>query len=185
MKKKDMSNTEEIEMNINADSEIPGSYNLEEKSNEEAENELEKLRVELDEQKDKYLRQAAEFDNFRRRSAKEKIDLIQTAGKDMLTALLPVLDDIERAEKQMESSTDTGQILEGNKLVFNKLRSTLMQKGLKPMNCSGEEFDVEKHEAIAQIEAGPDSAGKVIDEVEKGYLLNDNIIRFAKVVVGK
>lgn len=180
-----MPKNEEVEMNINADSEIPGSYNLDEKSNEEAENELEKLRGELDEQKDKYLRQAAEFDNFRRRSAKERIDLIQTAGKEMLTALLPVLDDVERAEKQMESSTDTLQILEGNKLVFNKFRSILLQRGLKPMNCSGEDFDVEKHEAIAQVEAGPDSVGKVIDEVEKGYLLNDNIIRFAKVVVGK
>lgn len=180
-----MPQNEDIEMNINADSEIPGSYNLEEKGNEEAEAELEKLKAELEEQKDKYLRQAAEFDNYKRRSSKERIELIQTAGKEIISSLLAVLDDCDRAEKQMETSTDTDQIIEGNKLVFTKLRNLLQQKGLKPMDSTGQDFDVEKHEAIAQIEAGADNVGKIVDEVEKGYYLNDNIIRFAKVVVGK
>ena len=143
------------------------------------------LAAELQEQKDKFLRLSAEFDNFRRRTAKEKMELIQTAGKEIITSMLDVLDDFERAEKQMENSTDIAQVIEGNQLIMNKFRNVLQQKGLTPMSSVGQPFDVEKHEAITEIEAGPAMQGKVVDEVVKGYYLNDKLIRFAKVVVGK
>ena len=170
-------------MNINADADIPGNTHL---SNPEPENAMEKLQEELDEQKDKYMRLFAEFDNFKRRNAKERMDLIQTAGKEVITSLLDVLDDCDRAEKQIQTSTDLQQIKEGIQLVFGKLRNTLQSKGLKAMESIHTDFDVEKHEAITEIAApSPALADKVLDEVQKGYYLNDKIIRFAKVVVGK
>jgi molecular chaperone GrpE len=154
----------------------------------EDENEVEKVSAELSEQKDKYLRLLAEFENYKRRTSKERIELIQTAGKDVIVALLDVLDDCDRAEKQLENNEDDNlkEIKEGILLVFNKLRSTLQAKGLKPMESIGSDFDVEKHEAITEIPAPTEKwQGKVMDEVQKGYYLNDKIIRFAKVVVGK
>lgn len=147
--------------------------------------EVAQLKAQVDELKDKYLRQAAEFDNFRRRTAKEKIELMQTAGRDVIESLLDVLDDSERAQKQLEDAQDINQIKEGIQLVFNKLRSTLTAKGLKPMDAKGQDFNADLHEAITEIEAGDEMKGKVVDEVIKGYYLNDKIIRFAKVVVGK
>ena len=153
---------------------------------ERSEGEVESLKSEVNQLRDKYLRLVADFDNFRKRSAKERLDLIQTASKDLITALLPVLDDSERAEKQMQTTQDIESIKEGEKLVFNKLRSTLQSKGLKAMETIGNEFNPEFHEAITEVPAPkPELQGKVIDEVEKGYYLNDKIIRFAKVVVGK
>ncbi len=152
----------------------------------ESENVVEKLQAELIEQKDKYIRLFAEFDNFKRRNAKERIELIQTAGKDVITSLLDVLDDCDRAEKQIQSSEDLQQIREGIQLVFGKLRNTMQARGLKPMESIETDFDVEKHEAITEIPApNPALVDKVVDEVQKGYYLNDKIIRFAKVVVGK
>lgn len=145
----------------------------------------EKLRAEVAELNDRILRQAAEFDNFRRRNARERVELIQTAGKDVITSLLDVLDDSERAQQQLETTADPEQIREGIQLVFNKLRSTLQGKGLKAMETVGQNFNPDLHEAITEIEAGPDQSGKVVAEVQKGYYLNDKIIRFAKVVVGK
>ncbi len=176
--------TEDIGMDINADADIPGNTHL---SNPEAETEgtIEKLQAEIQEQKDKYLRLFAEFDNFKRRTAKERIELIQTAGKEIVISMLEVLDDCERAEKQMKNLDDINLVKEGNTLVFNKLRNTLQQKGLKAMDSLHTDFDVEKHEAITEIDASPELKGKVVDELEKGYYLNDKIIRFAKVVVGK
>ncbi len=148
--------------------------------------EIAKLRAELDEQKDKYIRLFAEFDNYKRRSAKERMELIQTAGKEVITSLLQVLDDCDRAEKQMQESNDPKQIKEGVTLVFNKLRKTLQAQGVKPMESLNTEFDVEKHEAITEIPVNDKSLkGKVVDEIEKGYYLNDKLIRFAKVVTGK
>ncbi|MCU7548669.1 nucleotide exchange factor GrpE [Chitinophagaceae bacterium LB-8] len=147
--------------------------------------EVAQLKAQVDELKDKYLRQAAEFDNFRRRTAKERIELIQTAGRDVIESLLEVLDDSERAQKQLEEAQDINQIKEGVLLVFNKLRNTLTAKGLKPMDAKGKEFNPDLHEAITEIEVGEEMKGKVVDEVIKGYYLNDKIIRFAKVVVGK
>lgn len=150
------------------------------------ENEVAKLKLELEEQKDKYLRLFADFDNAKKRTAKERIELIQTAGKEVVQSLLDVLDDCDRAEKQLQQSDDIKTIKEGIQLIFNKLRNTLQARGLQPMQSIDTPFDVEKHEAITEIEA-PDEAlkGKVLDEIQKGYLLNDKIIRFAKVVVGK
>ena len=171
-----------MEMNINADADVPGNTHL---SNEGAEDAVEKLQAELEEQKDKYLRLFAEFDNFKRRNAKERIELIQTAGKDVIVSLLEVMDDCDRAEKQMQNSEEIASIKQGIGLVFGKLRNTLSGKGLKAMQSINTEFDVEKHEAITEVPAGNDMKGKVVDEVEKGYYLNDKIIRFAKVVVGK
>jgi molecular chaperone GrpE len=114
------------------------------------------------------------------------LELIQTASKDVIKDLLPVLDDSERAEKQMEATQDIEAIKAGERLVFNKLRSTLQARGLKPMEAVGKDFNPEFHEAIAEVPAPrPDLKGKVLAEVEKGYYLNDKIIRFAKVVVGK
>lgn len=177
-------NAEAVGEVMNSDENVAGTHHL----NEEmaTENEMEKLQAELAEQKDKYLRLFAEFDNFKRRTAKERIELIQTAGKEVIASLLDVLDDCERAEKTMETVQDTAAVKEGVQLVFAKLRSTLEQKGLKPMNAVSEEFNPDLHEAITEIPApAPELQGKVIDQVQKGYYLGDKIIRFAKVVVGK
>lgn len=172
------------EMNINSDENIPGSNRLSDPVAEE--DEMEKLQGEIQEQKDKYLRLFADFENFKRRTAKERIELIQTAGKEVITSMLDVLDDCDRAEKQIQTSQDVNQIKEGIQIVFNKLRSTLQSRGLKAMESINTEFDVEKHEAITEIPAPTkDLQGKVLDEVTKGYYLNDKIIRHAKVVVGK
>ena len=148
--------------------------------------ELDQLKADLADQKDKYLRLMAEFENFKRRTAKERVDLIQTAGKDVIVSLLDVMDDCDRAEKQLNESDDIAVQKEGIQLVFNKLRSTMQSKGVKVMESIHQDFDVEKHEAITEIPAPTeDLKGKVIDDVTKGYYLNDKIIRFAKVVVGK
>ena len=177
-------NSNEPMIDINADSEVAGSNHLSNPSEEESE--IEKLQQEAAEWKDKYLRLVAEFDNFRKRNAKERIELVQTAGKDVIVSLLDVVDDCDRAQKQVETSNDANAIKEGVLLVFNKLRSTLQSRGLKPMASTGTEFNPDLHEAITEIPAPTkDMAGKVIDEVQKGYYLNDKIIRFAKVVVGK
>ena len=147
--------------------------------------ELETLQLELVDQKDKYLRLMADFENFRRRTAKERIELIQTASKEVIVSFLDVLDDCDRAEKQLNSSDDIALQKEGIQLVFNKVRSTMQSKGVKPLESINTDFDVEKHEAITEIPAPNDSLkGKVLDEVQKGYFLNDKLIRFAKVVVG-
>ncbi len=175
-------------MDINADADVPGNTHLTDPlpDNSEHSTEIESLTTALQEQKDKYLRQAAEFENYKRRTSKERIDLLQTAGKDIIVSLLEVLDDTERAEKQMQSAdTKPESIIDGNKLVFAKLKNILQQRGLKAMHTVGSDFDVEQHEAITEVEVPQDKKGKVIDEVQKGYLLNDKIIRFAKVVVGK
>jgi len=147
--------------------------------------EMEELKIELAEQKDKFIRLYAEFDNFKRRNAKERIELMQTAGRDVIQSLLEVMDDFERADKQMAKSDDVEQIKKGIELIFSKLKNTLSAKGLKEMKSIGTEFNPDVHEAITEIEVSEEMKGKVVDEVEKGYTLNDKIIRFSKVVVGK
>ncbi|SFC18632.1 molecular chaperone GrpE [Flexibacter flexilis DSM 6793] len=143
------------------------------------------LQQELGEQKEKYIRLYSEFDNFRRRTAKEKSELVKTATEDLMKALLPVLDDAQRAQKAVESSQDIEALREGLQLVFGKLFKTLESNGLKPMNANGTPFDADLHEAITQIPAPTDELkGKVIDEVEKGYYLHEKPIRFAKVIIG-
>lgn len=171
-------------VDINSDDNIPGTSHLSDTLADEGE--VEKLKAEIQEQKDKYLRLFAEFDNYKRRTAKERIEQMQTAGKEVITSMLDVLDDCDRAERQIQSTTDLDQIKEGVQLVFNKLRTIMQNKGLKPMQSIKTDFDVEKHEAITEIPAPTeDLKGKVVDEVTKGYYLNDKLIRFAKVVVGK
>lgn len=180
-----------FDMNINSDDNIRGTTHLNDpmpdgEEDDNASSETNKLKAELNEQKDKYLRLFAEFDNAKRRQAKERIELMQTAGKEIIISLLDVLDDSERAEKQLQNTDDVEQIREGVSIVFNKLRNVLQNKGLKPMESIAHDFDVEKHDAITEIPAPtPALAGKVVDEVTKGYYLNDKIIRHAKVIVGK
>lgn len=185
MAEKDMMEQENNgNVDINTDESVSGSTHLNEPVAEESA--LEKLKAELEDAKDKFIRKVAEFDNFKRRSAKERIELIQTAGKEVITDLLNVLDDCDRAQKQLETSTDAAAIKEGVMLVFNKLRNTLQSKGVKAMETIQQEFNPDLHEAITEIPAPTDNLkGKVVDEVVKGYYLNDKIIRHAKVVVGK
>lgn len=182
-KKKDNSETPEVvsENMDNNSEETPqqDSGALDEKSPEDL------LKEELALANDKYLRLYAEFDNFRRRTTKERIELLQTAGKEIVVSLLPVLDDFERAIKSMEAATDINAVKEGVVLVQSKLNNILGQKGLKPMESIGNAFDADLHEAITNIPAPSDDLkGKVVDEMEKGYYLNDTVVRFAKVVVG-
>lgn len=140
----------------------------------------------LAELNDKYIRIHAEFDNFRKRTNKEKLDIISTANAGVLKDLIPVLDDFERAIQNNDTVEDIEIMKEGFNLIYNKFRTTLEAKGLKPMNSIGEPFDVEIHEAIANIPASnKKEEGKVVDTVEKGYYLNDKVVRFAKVVVGQ
>ncbi len=175
--------------NESVNDEVSETENPEGEINSPKEDEVIKLTNEIEVQKDKYVRLFAEFDNFKRRNAKERIELMQTAGKDVIISMLEVLDDCDRAEKQMNSDSNKDnpkQIIEGVQLVFNKLRSTLQSKGLKAMESINTDFDVHKHEAIAEVPVESKSKkGKVIDEIEKGYYLNDKLIRFAKVIVGK
>ncbi len=157
-----------------------------EKEGGKPEFELEEKKQELGELKDKYLRLQAEFDNFRKRTMKEKLEFMVTAAQETMSALLPVLDDFDRAKKNAEDENSTEPFSEGVMLVYDKLYKNLEQKGLKAMESTGEDFDPELHEAITEIPAPNDEMkGKVMDTVEKGYFLKDKIIRHAKVVVGK
>jgi molecular chaperone GrpE len=185
MKKQDM----QKEQKHQADEQTAREFATDEavSDNEQAQSSTEKeeLKAKVDELNDKFLRQAAEFENFKRRTAKERIELIQTAGRDVITDLLDVLDDSERAQKQIETTENIEQIKEGISLVFAKLRNVLTAKGLRAMDAKGKNFDPDLHEAITEIDGGEEMKGKVIDEIQKGYYLNDKIIRYAKVVVGK
>ena len=140
----------------------------------------------INELNDKYLRLYSEFDNYRKRTSKERLELFKTAGQDILTDLLPVLDDFERAIQNMDSSDDSEAIQTGINLIYNKFKSILENKGLKHFKSIETEFDPEVHEAITKIPAPSKKLkGKVVDEIEKGYMLIDKVIRFAKVVVGE
>lgn len=144
-----------------------------------------KTSVELAELKDKYLRLYADFENFRRRTAREKLDMINSANEGLMKSLLPVIDDFERAMQSMNATDDGTAVKQGVDLIYTKLTKTLESKGLKPMTVKGEPFDADLHESITQFPApSPDLKGKVIDEVEKGYYLGDRVLRFAKVIVG-
>ncbi len=172
---KNMEENQQEEVTENKENEQSGELTLEEK-----------LSAEVQELKDKYLRLYSEFDNFRRRTAKERLELIKTASEDMVSAILPVVDDFERAFKANEAEQDAAKVRDGNQLVFNKFQKVLEAKGLKPMEgLIGEPFDADTQEAITQIPApAEDMKGKVIDVVEKGYTLGDKVIRYAKVVIG-
>jgi molecular chaperone GrpE len=148
--------------------------------------EEEKLRKEVADWKDKYTRLFAEFDNFRKRSIKERSDIIGAAAGDVIKEIIPVLDDFDRAIKANEATEDVAIIKEGFVLIHNKMYKRLEAKGLKPVDATGKPFDTDFHEAITSIPAPTeDLKGKVVDEVEKGYLLHEKVLRFSKVVIGQ
>lgn len=148
--------------------------------------EIQELKSELEESKDKYLRLFAEFDNYKKRTVKERFELMKSAAQETIAALLPVLDDFDRAKKSAEDPNSPEVFTDGVSLVYHKLYTTLQHKGLQPMESTNQPFDPESHEAITDIPAPTEEMkGKVLDTIEKGYLLHDKIIRHAKVVVGK
>lgn len=170
----------QVSVGVEEGSEESTSQNKESQISDE-----DKLKAEATEWQNKYLRLYAEFDNFKRRTSKERLELLQIAGKDVISDLLTVLDDFERAQKSIETATNVVSVKEGVTLVQHKFKSILNQKGLKEMESIGKEFDADLHEGITSIPApSADLKGKVIDELEKGYLLNDKVIRFAKVIIG-
>ena len=177
----------ELEKHSDIASEVPPMQSAEpteKPATEEPKDGLKKLQDELAEAKDKYVRLYAEFDNFRRRSAKEKLEMIQSANEQLIKSLIPVMDDFERAEKSFKDRTDKES--EGFFLIMNKFKKVLDQYQVKPMEAgAGAAFNPDFHEAITQIPAPSEELkGKIVDVVEKGYLLNEKVIRFAKVVVG-
>lgn len=153
---------------------------------EELEKELEKAQETIDEQKDKYLRLSAEFDNYRKRTMKEKAELILNGGEKSLSSILPIVDDFERAIKTMETATDVSAVKEGVELIYNKFMAVLGQNGVKVIETKDQPLDTDYHEAIAVIPApSEEQKGKILDCVQTGYTLNDKVLRHAKVVVGE
>ncbi|MBN2238041.1 MAG: nucleotide exchange factor GrpE [Bacteroidales bacterium] len=150
------------------------------------ENDIEQLEATIADLKDKHLRLFSEFDNYRKRTTKERIELFKTASADIITDLLSVLDDFDRANKSFETTTDIEAVKTGFELIHSKLNNLLAKKGLESMDAKGKDFDTDFHEAITEIPAPTEELkSKVVDVVERGYLLNGKVIRFAKVVVGK
>ena len=153
---------------------------------EELEKELETAQETIEEQKDKYLRLSAEFDNYRKRTMKEKAELILNGGEKSLSSILPVVDDFERAIKTMETATDVQAVKEGVELIYNKFMATLAQNGVKVIETKDQPLNTDYHEAIAVIPAPSEAEkGKILDCVQTGYTLNDKVLRHAKVVVGE
>ena len=159
--------------------------NLAEKEQIQSPDPIEILKNEVGELKDKYIRLYSEFENFRRRTSKEKIDIMKSANEEVIISLLPVVDDFERAQKAFLEISGNDPVKEGINLIHHKLYKTLESKGLKPMDALGKEFNSDLHEAITQSPASSeDLKGKIIEVLEKGYFLNDKVIRHAKVVIG-
>ena len=153
---------------------------------EELEKELETAQETIEEQKDKYLRLSAEFDNYRKRTMKEKAELILNGGEKSLSSILPVVDDFERAIKTMETATDVQAVKEGVELIYNKFMATLAQNGVKVIETKDQPLNTDYHEAIAVIPAPSEAQkGKILDCVQTGYTLNDKVLRHTKVVVGE
>jgi molecular chaperone GrpE len=174
--------TDENEINDQEDQE---SVQQETETGNEKDAELAELKAKVAELNDKYTRLYSEFDNFRKRTAKEKKEIMDAGGEDVFKSMLPVIDDFERAIKSNSEATDLNAINDGVQLIYNKFKSTLTQKGLTEMKAIGEVFNPDIHEAITNVPAPSEELkGKVIDELEKGYALNGKIIRFAKVVIG-
>lgn len=179
--KKEMHNPEDE--NVKNENDVVAETTTDEQSEEKSEPTSEEKYAELN---DRFLRLYAEFDNYRKRTNKERVDLISTANAGILADLLPVLDDFERAILNNETAEEINGVKEGFNLIFNKFKNNLESKGLKAMEAKGKPFDSELHEAIANVPAPSNKEkGKVIEDVEKGYYLNDKVIRFAKVVVGQ
>ncbi|MBN7815076.1 nucleotide exchange factor GrpE [Algoriphagus pacificus] len=187
-----MKNKEQVDKELDQSEEqlVKETPESEESKEQETQEEVvsaeEKLAAEVADLKDKYLRLYSDFENFRKRTSKERLDLITTASEEVLRDLIPVVDDFERAFKVNENQEEAGKIREGNQLIFHKLLKILENKGLKPMeDLVGKPFDADTQEAITQIPAPSEELkGKVIDVVEKGYTLGDKVVRFAKVVTG-
>ena len=196
MKKKEKENNQEEELKTQAtpnecDEETVGQETSQENEaplteEEKLAQELEKANEQIEEQKDKYLRLSAEFDNYRKRTMKEKAELILNGGEKSISSILPIVDDFERALKNMETATDVAAVKEGVELIYNKFMSVLGQNGVKVKETKEQPLDTDYHEAIAVIPA-PNEAlkGKILDCVQTGYILNDKVIRHAKVVVGE
>jgi molecular chaperone GrpE len=163
-----------------------GDENIENTETDDSQDsQLNELTEKLAESQDRYLRLSAEFDNYRKRTLKERYELIKTAGEDILKDLLPVLDDFDRAMTVMNASNSIEAILEGTGLIYNKFKSILESRGLTEINPVGAEFDPDIHEAIAKIKGTGEQSGKIIDVTQKGYSLNEKIIRHPKVVIGE
>ena len=144
------------------------------------------LQLKIDELQDKYMRLMAEFDNFRRRTMKEKMDIIKSGGEEVLVNLLPVIDDFDRGLQIIEQSPDVESVKQGVQLIYNKFKEFLVQRGVKEIDSLNQDFNVEMHEALTKIPAPMDELkGKVLDVIQKGYYLNDKVIRYAKVIVGE
>ena len=196
MNPKEKENNQEEELNTQAtpnecDEETVGQETSQENEaplteEEKLAQELEKANEQIEEQKDKYLRLSAEFDNYRKRTMKEKAELILNGGEKSISSILPIVDDFERALKNMETATDVAAVKEGVELIYNKFMSVLGQNGVKVIETKEQPLDTDYHEAIAVIPA-PNEAlkGKILDCVQTGYILNDKVIRHAKVVVGE
>lgn len=147
-------------------------------------NETQKLQAEIEELNKKYLYLMSEFENYKRRTSKERLELFKTASKDLIVELLPVLDDFERGLEVMEKAQDVAAVKQGVDLVYHKFKGVLTAKGLTPIVAQDQNFDPDLHEAISQAPAGEDAVNKVVQEVEKGYKLHDSVLRYAKVIVG-
>lgn len=179
-----------VEENLNNADEQPQDEQAENAAplthEEQLEKELEKAQADIEEQKDKYLRLSAEFDNYRKRTMKEKAELILNGGEKSLSSILPVVDDFERAIKMMETATDVNAVKEGVELIYNKFMSVLAQNGVKVIETKDQPLNTDFHEAIAVIPSPTEEQkGKILDCVQTGYTLNDKVIRHAKVVVGE
>ncbi len=190
MKKEDENNSVQEEVkNENAESNADGEVTVPEQGLPDAEKEeanpLAKIEAELSEARDKYLRLYSDFENYKKRVARDRVELTKMAGADVFLSVLPVMDDMERAIKAMNETADAEAVKEGLNLIYNKLKSTTEAKGLKAMESIGKAFDPDLHDAITNVPASSEEMkGKVVDEVEKGYYLNDKVIRHAKVIVG-
>lgn len=166
--------------------EVPEEEQAEQEEDNSPEAQLAKAQNEIADLKDKYLRQAAEFDNYRKRVATEKGELVRNGGARVMTAILPILDDFERAHENMDKMEDVAAVKEGVQLIIDKFLKLLKQEGLEKMDVVGKPFDVDFHEAIAMVPGQPDEMrGKVIDCVQSGYKMNDKVIRHAKVAVAQ
>ena len=181
--KEELNNSEDMSAE-NLNDAIEDKKKNEKKSKNSEKDKVQELGEKLAELNDKYLRLYSEFENYRKRTNQEKADLIKYGSEDTIKAILPIVDDYERALQAFGENDDNAALKEGVVLIYNKLMSTLQQKGLKAIEAKGEEFDENLHEAVAQFPASDEEQkGKVIDEVVKGYYLNDKVIRYSKVVV--
>ncbi len=190
-KEQDINNREEDKKqeNINTEAEESPEQEEQEEQEETSDDSEEKTssnEQEIEELRDKYLRLTAEFDNYRKRTLKEKIDLSKTAGEDIIAGLLPIMDDFERAQEYIHNANDIKGVREGIDLIYNKFGEFLKQQGVKPIDAKGKKFNTNEHEAVTKIPAPEKKLkGKIVDVIQKGYYLNDKILRYAKVVIGE